>query len=200
MFPIMACHELPGSPGAIPWRWLAPMEVWAQKNHHQSLQRLAERGGLSACEAMAVLEGREWLKDDDAGHKLKKMLDADTFQAEVKKAVEAHAAHIKEFLEELAEYLGLEGTLAPADYLKAAADIREKMAKQGTDIAELTTGLKHARLALNGAADEGIRDVGARRFEIWKAKRDGFSDEQLVKLFGAAHIASYYRYEGIGQT
>ena len=39
---------------------MTPHEAQAQRNHSQSLQRLAERGGLSACEACAVLEDRPW--------------------------------------------------------------------------------------------------------------------------------------------
>lgn len=53
MFPII------GGP-AIPWRVIAPCERQAQQNHSQSFQRLAERGGLSPCEAVAVLESRRW--------------------------------------------------------------------------------------------------------------------------------------------
>ena len=35
-------------------------EQWAQKNHGQSLERLAERGGLSVEEALAIAERRQW--------------------------------------------------------------------------------------------------------------------------------------------
>lgn len=35
-------------------------EKQAQINHGQSLDRLAERGGLSPCEALAVVEKRAW--------------------------------------------------------------------------------------------------------------------------------------------
>jgi len=37
-------------------------ERQAQINHGQTLQRLAERGGLSPCEALAIAERREWRK------------------------------------------------------------------------------------------------------------------------------------------
>jgi hypothetical protein len=46
----------------IPWDMIAPHEAQAQKNHHQSLAELASRGGLSACEAVAVLQDRPWRK------------------------------------------------------------------------------------------------------------------------------------------
>jgi transcriptional regulator with XRE-family HTH domain len=45
---------------AIPMSLLDPHEAQAQRNHSQSLRRLAERGGLSSCEAMAILEDRSW--------------------------------------------------------------------------------------------------------------------------------------------
>jgi len=55
---------------AIPFAMIAPHEKQAQRNHWQSLERLAQRGGLSACEALAILEDREWArgvsKEDDA--------------------------------------------------------------------------------------------------------------------------------------
>lgn len=54
----------------IPREMLAPHEAQAQRNHSQSLQRLADRGGLSACEALAVLENREWRPDAEANRKL----------------------------------------------------------------------------------------------------------------------------------
>jgi len=44
----------------IPWAMLEPHEDQAIKNHSQSLNRLAERGGLSTHEALAVLEDRPW--------------------------------------------------------------------------------------------------------------------------------------------
>lgn len=37
---------------------IAPHEEQARRNHDQSLQRLAERGGLTADEALAILEDR----------------------------------------------------------------------------------------------------------------------------------------------
>lgn len=44
----------------VPWAVMAPHAEQARKNHGQSLQRLAERGGLSCGEALAVIEDREW--------------------------------------------------------------------------------------------------------------------------------------------
>lgn len=39
-------------------------EEWAQRNHSQSLTRLAQRGGLSPCEAAAIMQRRPWHRMD----------------------------------------------------------------------------------------------------------------------------------------
>lgn len=44
----------------VPWEMVAPHEMQAHENHDQTLERLAERGGLGACELVAVLEDRAW--------------------------------------------------------------------------------------------------------------------------------------------
>jgi hypothetical protein len=49
---------------AIPWGLIAPHARQAWENHTQTLERLAQRGGLSRCEAVAVLENRPWRKMD----------------------------------------------------------------------------------------------------------------------------------------
>lgn len=66
LFPIMVGRY--GTPKSyIPWDVIAPHERQAQANHSQSLTRLAERGGLSPSEAVAVLEDRAWRRmDEDA--------------------------------------------------------------------------------------------------------------------------------------
>lgn len=58
-----------GAPMSVPWSLLAPHEAQAQRNHGgQSLERLAERGGLSLCEMCAVIEDRRWrhMEHEDA--------------------------------------------------------------------------------------------------------------------------------------
>lgn len=46
--------------GEVPFAMLVPHEAQARANHGQSLGQLAERGGLSCCEALAILEDRRW--------------------------------------------------------------------------------------------------------------------------------------------
>jgi hypothetical protein len=47
----------------IPMAMLAPHEGRAMESHGQSLDRLAERGGLSVKEAIALLEDRRWSRE-----------------------------------------------------------------------------------------------------------------------------------------
>ena len=44
----------------LPMEAFEPHDEQAYKNHDQSLRRLQERGGLSVCEAVAILENRSW--------------------------------------------------------------------------------------------------------------------------------------------
>jgi hypothetical protein len=80
MFPIMVTtyrddNELTDARAAsfpfvvvcIPWDMIAPHAKQADKNHYQTLERLAERGGLTAEEAVAVLRShsamdRNWVR------------------------------------------------------------------------------------------------------------------------------------------
>lgn len=56
----IAALERSGCPRSVPWSLLAPHEARAQRTHSQTLERLAERGGLSPSEMAAVIEDREW--------------------------------------------------------------------------------------------------------------------------------------------
>jgi hypothetical protein len=70
-FPIMIQHYsksyevLRRGPGSIPWPMIAPHEARAKKNHDQTLERLAERGGLDAYEAVWVLTDQPWSSSGD---------------------------------------------------------------------------------------------------------------------------------------
>lgn len=69
-------------PREIPWEMIAPHAAQAQENHDQTLERLNERGGLSPCEACAVLEDRPWRRMDEPHSKtvsvgrLEQLIDA----------------------------------------------------------------------------------------------------------------------------
>ncbi|WP_292722801.1 hypothetical protein [Mesorhizobium sp.] len=60
MFPILS-----GGGQKIDWQLVADHSNQAKKNHYQSVERLAERGGLSWCELYAVLHNKEWEKKDE---------------------------------------------------------------------------------------------------------------------------------------
>ena len=57
-FPIHPCDR--GKLASVPWEFVAPHDSQAQRNHSQTLARLAERGGLSLCELLAVLTDRDY--------------------------------------------------------------------------------------------------------------------------------------------
>jgi hypothetical protein len=45
---------------SIPMHLLAPYKEQAQRNHSQSLQRLAERGGMDSTEILGMVRGIGW--------------------------------------------------------------------------------------------------------------------------------------------
>ncbi len=47
-------------PAAVPYAMVEAHEGQAKANHDQTVARLAERGGLSVAEMLAVLEDRPW--------------------------------------------------------------------------------------------------------------------------------------------
>lgn len=85
MFPMIVTRRAPRfpqdpCPRAIPWDFLAPHEQQALKNHDQSLEKLASRGGLSGQEAVAIVRGQHWreglkLSETEAACILIQMID-----------------------------------------------------------------------------------------------------------------------------
>lgn len=60
-FPILyRPRKPPNAPESIPWEWLIEHEEQAKRNHRQSLERLAERGGLSPMELYAVMHDLDY--------------------------------------------------------------------------------------------------------------------------------------------
>lgn len=65
--PTMKCFNIK----SIPMRLLMLYEEQALRNHSQSLQRLAERDGMGACEILGIIQGLRWSQfritpDDEA--------------------------------------------------------------------------------------------------------------------------------------
>lgn len=68
--------DKPGySPGIMPWEMIAPHEGQAVRNHSQSLHRLHDRGGLSWCEALCVLEDRAWRAEPKAREMVLRLIE-----------------------------------------------------------------------------------------------------------------------------
>lgn len=69
-FPILTNYrdrkKWPEIPQTVPWSFIEPARAQAQKNHSQTLERLAERGGLCpgeircAVEGIGLFGGRKW--------------------------------------------------------------------------------------------------------------------------------------------
>lgn len=61
-FPIMKPYGIDTKGRAVPTHieWTALSEQWAGRNHGQSLDELARRGGLDPTEAAAIIECRRW--------------------------------------------------------------------------------------------------------------------------------------------
>lgn len=78
-FPIMG-----GGPN-IPWVIIAPYESQAQSNHGQSLERLAQRGGLDIGEAIAIMTGKSW-------REIRRDITIDEFNAFVAERMRAYGA------------------------------------------------------------------------------------------------------------
>lgn len=68
-----------GCPRVVPWDFVEPHEEQALRNHDQTVQRLAERGGLGVAEMVGVVTGRGlgWVfrqHDEDQVEELLKLL------------------------------------------------------------------------------------------------------------------------------
>jgi hypothetical protein len=61
-FPVLCPYRLRNNPDVkvpktFPWAYLVAFEDQVKKNHYQTLEQLAGRGGLSPIELVAVLNG-----------------------------------------------------------------------------------------------------------------------------------------------
>lgn len=61
-FPILRDYRercaRPDARRSVPWAWVAPHEEQARSNHSQSLERLAQRGGLGPDELYLAVHGQ----------------------------------------------------------------------------------------------------------------------------------------------
>ena len=59
LFPILGENK---GVAFVPWSLVEPHQAQAMKNHRQTLERLAERGGLSWPELVAVISDRDYFE------------------------------------------------------------------------------------------------------------------------------------------
>ena len=81
-------HEEAGLPKGVPWSFVEPHEDQALSNHEQTLDRLAQRGGLGADELLAVVTGQDWrtfhhTPFSEIAAELLRLLQAHTTEAEL---------------------------------------------------------------------------------------------------------------------
>lgn len=88
---------------SIPWAIIAPWESQAQRNHGQSLQQLADRGGLGVLEVIDVLTGQRYGTTNPGGENEKLLqIIRDRSANPRAEAAEARAARMAEAIEPLA--------------------------------------------------------------------------------------------------
>lgn len=76
--PLMFALQLePGDivPEFVPWRFVAPHDDQARRNHSQSIARLSERGGLDVTELLAILEGRRHFRGEDRAQANRRVME-----------------------------------------------------------------------------------------------------------------------------
>lgn len=59
-FPILRVGRVPGFPDSVPWWFVAPHEAQALANHDQTLDRLAQRGGVDWVELEGIVTDQPW--------------------------------------------------------------------------------------------------------------------------------------------
>ena len=124
----------------LPWAMVSAHAGQANRNHYQSVERLHERGGLSWCEVLAVLEDRKFTLVADAREKVAVLVDQwqrgpdgeNTRLREELSLAQVENVRLKEELAEKAEQIRL---------MDIALTIHERghkrrVARRATEIAE----------------------------------------------------------------
>jgi hypothetical protein len=139
LFPIQ------GGP-AIPWSAIAPHEAQAMQNHgRQDLATLARRGGLSPCEAVAVLEDRPWHRMDAADALARLAVLAQPSRLSDDDRREAFMALVNAAeAESLRVMAHVEGSCAPQDAAKQAINYMREVLRAAL-LAQRPTGQEDRR-------------------------------------------------------
>lgn len=153
MFPIM------GGP-RVPWSLIEPYEAQAQTNHSQTLKQLAGRGGLSMCEAMAIMSSVPYRQRPIANPTVEDWLD---FIAERKARAEKRSALAAAAV-----------APTPAAWLDVISERRRQIESEGWTPQHDDTH-RLGEMALAGAAYAGYAaakidgdlTLGTKAFEFW---------------------------------
>jgi len=155
VFPIMVGREGTAAPcpSWIPWDAIAPYEGHALANHDQTLERLAQRGGLSPEEAYLVMTGRRWKGETfnkafeiEACNFLDKIVrDRGELQRQLAVA-NLEIGDLKDALERARTYTGLEAQGCPLctyeeGVFKASCSFHQKLAAAELQSRELLMAL-----------------------------------------------------------
>lgn len=134
MFPILIGYEGTAGPcpRSIPWDVIAPYGGQAEVNHSQTLERLAERGGLSPVEAWRVMHGKTW--------------QGETFTKDLEKEACAYLDKLVRDRQQLQ---------ADHDRYKVALEEVYKLEGPGLDGSPESESGRIVRLALNPKTDQG---------------------------------------------
>jgi hypothetical protein len=184
--------ELCGTgPRSVPWSMVEPFELQAQDNHQQSLQRLAERGGLSPAELMAVLRGEQWhkrqfLTDEDAAVELARLTkehesERDTLRAELSEAL-ATIESMKPVIDQLLTK-SVHADAADLDVAYLRAELDRVTKERDAGLATLIRwgqfdGDHHKAWAI----DQAVRELTGERYEATIA--DACAGEHGPETYG----------------
>jgi DNA repair exonuclease SbcCD ATPase subunit len=165
-FPIMVGSQGTAGPcpSSIPWEVIAPYEGQAQANHGQTLERLAQRGGLDPGEAYLVMTGRCW--------------KGETFTPEFEKAA---CAFLDKIVRDRGE-LQTENTRLKeesANWQESAKNLTAAALDLRTDLDATKQKLAEAEKLKQGYYDEAA--------EGWKKFRDAERQIEEIKKTFAIH-------------
>ena len=109
----------------VPWEVMAPHNAMSLKNHYQTLERIAERGGFSAAEAYCIVNSLRW-QDMEASIGWNR---AKELWLEYAERINLHYKRITELeqeIERLREAIKDYAQLAPID-LNSVTEVQEQL-------------------------------------------------------------------------
>ena len=138
-FPILKSNGV-----TIPWKSIAPHEKQALINHGQSLEKLASRGGLSWCEALAVLQDSKFIEmpEEEAKEKVLALLPNQEWLVPVTWEafgfIKVHAESAEEACRKVHENADDYPLPRQSEYIDASFDISGSI-EEATEMSEIYT-------------------------------------------------------------